>query len=522
MPSSFLNSLLLSVPLLITPLFAAAQSNANTNYSFSSAQVCTLDDAGQVSCVLAQGYERLRPPSNLPALEAVTTGEAHACGLTADGQAVCWGDNFFGQLNVPEDTGSLVQIDAGSNHTCALDSNLEAICWGLGENLQLEPPEGATFIQVDAADILSCGLLTDGEVACWTDNPSRTPSSLSGAFVKIDLRPGAVCGLAEDGQIQCASTTSTGVAMDPGAPENGPYIDFAASRSAVCGLQADGSLDCTFRNAEDASEYPLGERFASIKSNETDILLSTRAFINGSSTFVTSGTAMCGERMDGTLQCWDESAIFPGPDGENDSSNSNAELVASLELDLDARIYGENAVEIFWSPLPFNSVGTNPILQPEVEIFRNGESIAIQRSRFSFFDTSALARADYQIRLIDSEGNPGPVSGILDVNTNDGTVLFNGEPTLTRSELEDLPDVFTNTTAGSLSVGIVIAWDVNPDIEAMIDGYEIRVNGASAGFTRSQLFVDTVTSATGRCVEIIAVGFDETRLGVRAFGSGCN
>ena len=124
--------------------------------------------------------------------------------------------------------------------------------------------------------------------------------------------------------------------------------------------------------------------------------------------------------------------------------------------------------------------------------------------------------------MIDEAGNPGPLSGTLSVNTSAGSVLFNGEPTLTLSPLEDLPDIFTSTSSGSLPVGIVIAWQVNPEMESLIDGYEIRVNGAQVGFTRSRLFVDIKTTQAGRCVEIVAIGFDESRLGARAFGSGCN
>jgi len=522
MSHSLLKRLLLSIPLLVAPLFAAGQSNIG--YSFSAAQLCTLDDAGQVDCVLAQGYERLQPPTSLPVLTVLTTGEAHACGITVEGQPVCWGDNFFGQLNVPEVDGTFIQIDAGANHTCALDTNGEAVCWGLNTNLQLEAPVGATFSQVDTAEVKSCGLLTNGEVICWSDDPRRSPQDLAGPFVKIDLRSGAVCGLTEDGRIQCSDSSAIELPIIPVTPfitppDNGPYIDIATSYNAVCGLQSGGTLDCTFLDPEDANIYPLGEQFSSIQSNETDILISTREIVDGSFAYIASGTAMCGELADGTLLCWDEGAIFPGPNGR---AASNAEFVASFELELDARIYDSNAVEIFWTPLPFNSNGTNDILEPIVEVFRNGELIASRQARFSYFDSSAVTDADYQIRLIDEAGNPGPLSGILSVNTSEGTVLYNGEPTLTISPLEELPDVFTNTFTGGLAVGIVIAWEVNSDIESMIDGYEVRVNGASAGFTRSRLFVDITTPQTGRCVEIVAIGFDESRLGARAFGSGCN
>ncbi len=522
MPHSLLKRLLISLPLLATPMFAAGQSTVD--YSFSAAQLCTLDDAGQVACSLAAGYERLQPPTSLPALTALTTGEAHACGITLDGQLVCWGGNFYGQLNMPDVDGVFTQIDAGANHTCALDSSGEAICWGLNTNLQLEPPAGATFSQVDAAGVKSCGLMTDGDIVCWSDDARRSPQDLVGPFAKMDLRSGEVCGLTEDGGIRCSNGSSINLPIRPVTPyltppDNGPYVDIAASYNAVCGLQIDGTLDCSLLNPEDADIYPLGEQFSSIHSNETDILISTREIVDGNFAYVASGTAMCGERADGSLQCWDEGAIFPGPNGP---AVSNAEFVATFELELDARVYGSNTVELFWTPLPFNSDGINEEVQPVVEVFRNGESIATQLARFSYLDYGAFADVEYQIRLIDEAGNPGPLSGTLSVNTLSGSVLFNGEPTLTVSPLEDLPDVFTNTSTGSLPVGIVIAWNVNPDIESMIDGYEIRVNGAQLGFTRSRLFVDTRTAQTGRCVEIVAVGFDESRLGARAFGSGCN
>ncbi len=522
MPYSLLTYLLLSIALLVTPMFAAGQSLSG--YSFSAAQFCTLDDAGQVDCVFAQGYERLQPPRNLPELTALTTGETHACGLTAEGQPICWGGNFFGQLNVPDVDDAFIQIDAGANHTCALDTTGKATCWGINTNLQLEPPVGATFSQIDAAEVKSCGLLTEGDIICWSDDPRRSPQDLEGPFVKFDIRSGDVCGLTNDGRIKCSDGSAINLPIRPVTPfitppNNGPYIDLATSFNAVCGLQSNGTLDCSLLDSEDVSSYPIGEHFTSIQSNETDILISTREFVDGSLDYVTSGTTMCGERLDGTLQCWDQGAIFREPNG---TTASNAEFVASFELQLDARIYDSNAVEIFWTPLPFNSVGTNDFPEPLVEVFRNGELIASRTARFSFFDTNADTNSEYQIRLVDGAGNSGPLSGILSVNTNEGTVLFRDEPTLTVSPLEELPDVFTRTTAGSLPVGIVIGWTVNSDIESMIDGYEIRINGASAGFTRSQLFVDNVTPQVGRCIEIIAIGFDQSRLGARNFGSGCN
>lgn len=518
-----MHQLLLSLPLLTASLYAVGQTNSN--YSFSPSQFCTLDELGDVSCIISRGYERLAPPDNLPSLGALTTGETHACGITLEGQPVCWGDNYYGQLNTPTVNAALVQIDAGANQTCAVDTNAESICWGLNDNLQLDAPEGEKFLQVDTGSLMTCGLKLDGEVTCWSDDERRYPRNLVGPFVKIDLRSGGVCGLTNDGEIRCSDNSMVTPSITPytpylAPPSNGPYIDMSATYNAVCGLKTDGSLDCTFVDAEDASSYPLGEQFAKIKSNDTDILHSTREFVDGRFTYLPSGTEMCGQKMDGSFECWDEGAIFAGPTG---GGSTNTELVASFELELDAKIYDSNSVEIFWTPLPSNySLGGTLFVEPVVEIYRNGELIESRNARFSYFDGNAEINSEYQIRLIDEAGIPGPFSDVLAVNTIERTVLFNGEPTLIQSQLAELPDVFTSTNTASLFVGIVVAWEVNSDVESLIDGYEIRVNGSPAGFTRSNLFVDTNTPLAGRCVEIIAVGFDQARLGAKSVGSGCS
>ena len=527
MLSLLFRSLPLYTFLLLTPFVLTAQ--ANTDYAFSSSQFCVVDDAGLLECTASGGYQRLLPPDNLPALRAVTVGQAHACGITIDGQPVCWGGNFFGQLDVPVFNAPLAHIDAGADHTCAIDTNNEAKCWGLNTNLQLDVPAGSTFSQVDAAQLESCGVLSNGDLTCWSDDPRRAPHGLTGSFSKIDLRSGAVCGLTTDGQIECADNSVVDVPIRPVTPyitppDNGPYTDMAATHFAVCGLLSDGALDCAFESSALANErdsvFPLGEKFTSIRSNDTDILVSTREIVSGNFMYLISGSAMCGERLDGTIDCWDQGAVFPDING---TSNSNAALVQSLELDLDARVYGARSVELFWTPLPFNSVGANDIQQPIVEIYRNGELIASETVRFSYFDKNAVPQADYQIRLVDEAGNAGPLSGVLSVNVDDRSVIFNGEPTLQNSDLdlEVLPNVFTEINAADLSLGIVIAWEVDPAIESSIDGYDIRVNGSPAGFTRSQLFVDTITPFAGRCVEITAIGFDQSALGASRHGRGC-
>ncbi len=521
MSLSYIKQWLLCTPLLLTPLFVLAQSN--TDYGFSFSQFCAIDDAGELTCTVADGFSRISPPSNVPALTAVTVGQSHACGITLAGQPFCWGENRFGQLNAPVVTAPLLQIDAGGDYTCALDVNNEAVCWGLNTNLQLDPPDGVTFSHIDAAELETCGVTTDaGDPICWSNDPRRSAQGLTGPFVELDLRSGAVCGLTDDGDIKCADNSVAEPPILPVTPhiippDNGPYIDLAATREAVCGLQIDGTLDCNFRVANRAAGYPLGEQFLSIQSSDTDFLTDLQNARASASPRV--GAVMCGQRTDRTFQCWDQGEV------SFDLSlpvDSNAVFVQNFALTLDARIYSPTAVEIFWTPVTLDATGQKPSPQPIVEVYRNGELIASQPSRFSHFDDNPAEQADYQIRLIDDAGNAGPLSGILTVDTTEQTVLFNGEPTLSASQvpIDTLPDVFTTIRIEDLRPVFVVAWEVNPELESSIDGYEIILNGTPVGFTRSTLYVDAV-ARNSRCVEIVAVGFNQELLGATGIGSGC-
>ena len=501
MPNLLWNVQVLLVLALLTPLSANAQVQAQASFSFSTKQLCTLLSDGQVSCFVADGFDRILPPPDLPALIAVSSGDTHSCGITLDGRPVCWGDNNFGKVTPPPIEQPLVQINAGSNHTCAVDVAGEAICWGLNSNLQLEPPESARFVKVDAGFTSTCGILANGDITCFSTDSARAPLPLSGPFVNLDFEDTGVCGLTDAGDIRCVSGDPINPPRNP-PPANGPYTDLAATADAVCGLNLDGALDCSFIrsfNQATIGTYPIGEQFLSIQSEET--ALERTDF---SRTGPDSST-MCGERLDGSLQCWGSDRNIL--DFEQQPVNGGTNLI---QLELDARIYSVNTVEIFWTPL------NRDALAPEVEIFRNGELLDRVSAMFSYIDNDALADSTYQLQLVDSTGNVGPLSDVLSVNTETRTVLFNGEPVLTISNFtpDNLQDVITGINFVGLANGFIVSWDVDADLVPLVDGYQIRIGGESVGFTRSRLFLSTETSLGGACFEVIAVGIDGTLLDV--------
>ena len=492
------------------PVTVVSNAQSQSNYSVGESQLCTLQDNGAVDCIVSSTSERLLPPEDLPELLAVTSGDSHNCGITLDGEAICWGDNNFGQLDLPSISLPLIQINAGHNHTCAVDVAGEAHCWGLNTNRQTEPPEGAVFTKVHAAFTSSCGILENGNITCWSTDGERAPVDLTGSFVDLDMQDAGVCGLTTTGDILCNSLID---ALIP-ALTNGPYTDLATARGALCGLSSGGVLECNgsrfnFAGTPNVADFPLGEQFLSIQSAETGF-----AGIGNSSEIRPIGSTFCGERLDGSLQCWSQSTRFPNIDNP---SPPTQDLVENMRLDMDARIYGSASVEIFWTPVP--AAGSTG----EIDIWRNGILLDRVAARQSYFDGNALTTNTYQIRLVDDSESVGPFSSELLVVTDTDTVLFNGEPPLQASRLDafNSEEVFTDLDRTAVANGALVYWTINQEQESSIDGYEIELNDQRVGFTRSQLYLNLEERVTS-CIRISAIGFDGNVLDQADRGPNCN
>src|SRR5688500_8763039 len=61
-------------------------------------------------------------------------------------------------------------VSAGGSHSCGVQTNGALACWGANELGQASPPAG-TFTSVSAGDAHGCGIQTAGALACWGANP---------------------------------------------------------------------------------------------------------------------------------------------------------------------------------------------------------------------------------------------------------------------------------------------------------------------------------------------------------------
>ena len=76
-------------------------------------------------------------------------------------------DNGSGQATPP--AGAFSQVSTRYGHSCGVKTDGTIACWGEPDFLnfgQATPPAGA-FSQVSAGNRHTCGVKTDGTVACW-------------------------------------------------------------------------------------------------------------------------------------------------------------------------------------------------------------------------------------------------------------------------------------------------------------------------------------------------------------------
>jgi len=120
--------------------------------------------------------------------------------VKTDKTIACWGykkdwnGKPLGQAKPP--AGTFSSVSAGGDHTCGVRTNGRVACWGNNEYGKATPPTGA-FTSVSASDDHTCGVRTDRTVVCWGNNhgQSKTPP---GTFASVSGGADA-CSLRTDG-----------------------------------------------------------------------------------------------------------------------------------------------------------------------------------------------------------------------------------------------------------------------------------------------------------------------------------
>ena len=100
----------------------------------------------------------------------VIAGQEQADGITLWSQWSNWGQAMPAGV-APLATGeTFTAISSGDTYTCGLRSDGSVACWGENKYGQATPPAGETFTAVSSGSGHTCGLRSDGSAACWGYN----------------------------------------------------------------------------------------------------------------------------------------------------------------------------------------------------------------------------------------------------------------------------------------------------------------------------------------------------------------
>lgn len=104
---------------------------------------------------------------------------SNACAINASNALACWGEPGFS----PPPSGEFIEVAGGASDFCAIRTNNDVVCWSSSATEQsLVSPAGKfVHIAVPINGLAACGILTSGELSCWTwPNRSLAESKLDG------------------------------------------------------------------------------------------------------------------------------------------------------------------------------------------------------------------------------------------------------------------------------------------------------------------------------------------------------
>jgi hypothetical protein len=256
------------------------------------------------------------PNSNSPLTGALTgfTIYAKGIGMIADGDIDAATGNFEALIELTSFVSKIPMVDAGYYYTCGLKTDGTVACWGIDDYGQSNPPAG-TFIDVSAGGFHTCGVKTDGTVACWGYNGYGASTPPSGTFTEVSAGDYHTCGLKTNGTVACWGYNNVGQSTSP----SGTFTEVSAGSEHTCGLKTDGTVACwgailngeltppsgTFTDVSAGWNYTCG-----VKTDGTVACWGDNGYGEStppSGTFIDVSSESyhtCGVKTDGTVACW--------------------------------------------------------------------------------------------------------------------------------------------------------------------------------------------------------------------------
>ena len=211
-----------------------------------------------------------------------------------------------------QEPAKFMQINSGYSWTCGVRTDGRVACWGYNRYAQATPPAG-TFKQLSGGGNHTCGVKTDGRVACWGLDLDGQATPPEGTFKQVSGGMLYGCGVKTDGQVACWGTNVTAA-----TPPAGTFDQVSAGHSHACGVRTDGRVACWGYNHYAQPTSPAGTfkqvgageyHTCGVRTNGKVVCwgatLSQDTPTEGTFAQVTGGEYFaCGLKTNGEVACW--------------------------------------------------------------------------------------------------------------------------------------------------------------------------------------------------------------------------
>ena len=130
---------------------------------------------------------------------------------------------------------------------------------------RLRPPAGS-FTSVSAVRTHTCGVRTEGSLACWGGSIPQDIQQItkSNSFISVSSSFHTACGIHAEGYVLCWGASNSNSIREP---PRGSFISISAGVEHFCGLKANGTIACWGSDLNGESTPPSGT-FISVDTGE--------------------------------------------------------------------------------------------------------------------------------------------------------------------------------------------------------------------------------------------------------------